>query len=239
LTEGNENNYYTLIYPFISLFGGLIGCKVAHGWGGLKSYFGKTLYLFSFGLLLQFLGQVIYAYYIYILNVAIPYPSLGDIGYFGSVIFYILALLSLANILAVRINFSTINGKIQVVLIPFVLLTSSYVIFLDSYMFDPKSPIKTFLDFGYPFGQALYLSIALIIVFLSRNTLGGIMKKPLLFLLFALVVQYASDFMFLYQVSNETWYVGGPNDFLYALSYFLMTIALTLIGKKLIDIKSK
>lgn len=238
LTDSNENNFYTLAYCFISLFGGIIGCKAAYDWGGFKSSFGKTLYLFSLGLLLQFFGQVAYSFYIYILKVEVPYPSFGDIGYFGSVLIYIAALISLAKVLAVRLNFSSIHGKLQVVLIPLALLVISYFIFLDGYIFDWNHPVKVFLDFGYSFGQAFYLSLALIILLLSRNTLGGIMRKPLLFLIFALTVQYVSDFMFLYQAKNETWYVGGPNDFLYSISYFLMTLALTSIGQKLTDLRS-
>ena len=100
LTEGQENNIYTLIYPALALIGGIIGCNAAQNWGGLKSSFGKAIYFLSFGLLAQFIGQAIYAYYIYVLHVEVPYPSFGDIGYFGSVLLYIVALFYLARIVA-------------------------------------------------------------------------------------------------------------------------------------------
>ena len=61
---------------------------------------------------------------------------------------------------------------------------------------------------------------------LSKNVLGGIMKKPILFLIFALVVQYLSDFMFLYQANAGTWNAGELNDLLYSVSYFFMAVAL-------------
>ena len=56
------------------------------------------------------------------------------------------------------------------------------------------------------------------------------MKKPILFLIFALIFQFISDFTFLYQSNQGSWYVGGLNDYMYLLSYFLMTIALINIG---------
>jgi hypothetical protein len=91
-------------------------------------------------------------------------------------------------------------------------------------------PFKVVLDFGYPLGQAIYVSIAMLTLIISRKALGGIMREPMAFLLIALVVQYLSDFMFLYQVSNEQWYVGGLNDYMYLISYFLMTLGLIQLG---------
>jgi hypothetical protein len=61
---------------------------------------------------------------------------------------------------------------------------------------------------------------------LSRKVLGGIMRIPILYLLIALIAQYLSDYIFLYQFNAGNWYVGGLNDFMYLLSYFLMAIGL-------------
>lgn len=229
LTEGVENNIYTLSYPFLSLLGGIIGIISAKKWGGLKSLFGKSIYFFSFGLLAQFFGQLLYSYYIYIENIQVPYPSLGDVGYFGSVIFYIFAVLTLGRVIAVRMSLQKIGDGLKAFLLPCILLVASYFFFLQGYTFDWSQPTKIILDFGYPFGQALYVSLAIVVLFLSRSTLGGLMKNPIRFLILALLVQYACDFMFLYQSSRGTWYVGGVNDFLYSVSYFLMTLALVYI----------
>ena len=43
LTEGTENNAFTLIYPWLSLVGGIFGLYASRQWGGLKSAFGKCL----------------------------------------------------------------------------------------------------------------------------------------------------------------------------------------------------
>ncbi len=230
LQEGLYNNIYTLSYPLLSLLGGIIGLIAAYKWGGMRSVFGRSILFFALGLFAQFFGQVMYSYYIYIQGIEVPYPSWGDLGYFGSVIFYILGIVALGRVLAIRVNTKTILSKLIAFVIPALVLVVSYFFFLKGYEFDWTQPLKVFLDFAYPLGQALYVSIALMVLLLSRKMLGGMMRGPLRFLIFALAIQYLCDFMFLYQVSKGTWYVGGINDFLYSLSYLVMTLALTYIG---------
>ena len=89
------------------------------------------------------------------------------------------------------------------------MLAVGYFLFLQGYEFDWSDPLKVFLDFGYPFGQAIYVSIAILTYLLSRGILGGIMKGKILFILFALCMQFLSDYTFLYQSSKGTWSVGG------------------------------
>ena len=65
------------------------------------------------------------------------------------------------------------------------------------------------------------------------------MRLPILLFLGALVLQYLSDFSFLYQASAGTWYAGGWNDFLYLISYLAMTVALLFVGHTLEKIKAR
>ena len=221
----------------MSLFGGIIGLAISKNWGGLKSLLGKSLVFFSFGLLAQFFGQAAYAYLIYIKKIAVPYPSIGDLGYFGNIIFYIIALVYLGKVIKIKNKFISIHTQFLAFFIPIVLLIGSYLFFLQGYFFDWSNPIKVILDFGYPLGEAIYVSMALIVLILSISMLGGMMKKPTLFLVFTLVIQYFCDFMFLYQSNKGEWYVGGINDYLYFVSYFCMTIAIICIGSMFYHIK--
>lgn len=240
LETGIENNAFTLIYPWLSLFGGILGLFIAKKWGGFKSYLGSSLSFFSLGLLAQFFGQVCYAYNIYIRLIEVPYPSVGDIGYFGSVILYIIATYYLGQSAGAKFNLKNYKGRALAILIPALMLILSFSIFLKDYVPDSGQWMKTFLDFGYPLGQAIYVSFALLAFLLSRQMLGGIMRKPILFLIFALIIQYISDFTFLYQVNRNSWYVGGVNDYMYLVSYFFMTLSLIYIGNafKIIQAKS-
>ena len=117
------------------------------------------------------------------------------------------------------------------------MLIISYIIFLRNYEFDWTNKIKIFLDFGYPLGQAIYVSLAVLTLILTAKVLGGIMKKPVILFLVALIMQYVSDFNFLFQANNGSWYVGGIGDFLYMLSYLLMTLSIIQIGYSLRSLK--
>lgn len=224
-------------YGVLALIGGIAGIGIARAWGGFKSLTGKALMFFSLGLLAQALGQAVYSVYFFWLGEEVPYPSLGDIGYFGSVLLYIYGIYCLAKVSGARISLKTFSNKIIALLIPAVLLVSSYYIFLKDYEVDWSSPLTVLLDFGYPLGQAVYIAIAVLAFLLSRKILGGIMRGRVLLLLFALLVQYIADFVFLYQASHETWVAGGSDDFIYLLAYFSMAMALLWIGKAYNEIR--
>lgn len=241
LIIGNENIRYDTFFDFgglyglVALLGGIWGIRVARKWGGVKSVMGKAILMFSFGLLAQEFGQVTYALYNDLYKTPGPYPSLGDIGFFGSIPLYIYGILLLAKASGVKIGLKSFESKLQAIIIPLVMLVVAYFLFLQGYEFDWTNPIKVFLDFGYPMGQAIYISIALLTYLLSRNILGGIMKGKILFILFALCIQFLSDYTFLYQSSRGTWSVGGINDYMYLVAYFFMTLGLlqlnTVLGK--------
>ena len=197
---------------------------------------GRALILFSLGLFAQEFGQLSYSYYIYYLHQEVPYPSVGDIGYFGSIPLYIAGAWLLAHASGVKLSLRSVSSKIWAILIPFVMLLLSYSFFLREYQVDFSQPIKLFLDFGYPLGEAIYISIALLTYILSRRLLGGILRSRILFILFAMLVQYSADFMFLYQAQYQTWYAGGLNDLVYFTAYVALSLALLefdVLGKKL------
>ena len=217
---------FSATYGLMALFGGVVGLKVSRRWGGYKSLIGKSVFFMSLGLLAQEAGQLTYSGYTYIAHREIPYPSLGDIFYFGSVILYILAAWSLVKALSTKT--ATRNSKYLVLalIVPATLLGFSYYIFLRGHNYDFSHPLTVFLDFGYPMGQAIYVSLAIMALILSVRYLGGIMKPVILFVIFALVFQYVADFGFLYQVSRETWKTAGTNELIYLISYFVMTLSL-------------
>ena len=217
-------------YQVIALWGAVCGLLISQYWGGGKSVFGRSVMAFSLGLLFQVFGQSVYSYYNLYAQIQAPYPSVGDIGFFGSIPPYIYGAYLLARVSGIKVSLKSFGKKIQAFLIPLVALVLSYIIFLKGYQFDFSQPIKIFLDFGYPLGQAIYVSIAILTLLLSREILGGIMRGPVILFLSALIFQYICDYNFLYQASRGTWLVGGYGDYLYASSYFLMTTALLYVG---------
>ncbi len=218
-------------YFIVSVYGGIIGLFISQKWGGYKSLLGKTILVLSIGLLLQSFGQIYSSAYVYLMDVeSPPYPAIGDIGFFGSVLVYAYGVILLSKLSGFNFSIKKIHNKIWAFVIPTGMLVISYLMFLKGYEFTEVSNIQILLDFGYPLGQAFYVSIAILSLLVSRDLLGGILRKPILFLIFALILQSFSDFVFLKQAIAGTWYVGNFNDYLYLISYFVMTVSLIQLG---------
>ena len=80
---------YSDTYGVIALWAGIIGFISMGKFGYLKSAIGQFIFLFSLGVLFQFIGQVINSYYRVILEIEAPYPSFADLFYFLSIPIYI------------------------------------------------------------------------------------------------------------------------------------------------------
>lgn len=216
-------------YQIIAWFGALCGLYFANLWGGTKSVVGRANIAFTLGLLGQSFGQSVFSYF-YFQGIEVPYPSIADIGFFGSIPFYIYGVFLLAQLSGARFSFKSNYNKTIAIVLPLLILIASYFVFLKDYVFDWTQPLTIILDFGYPFGQAIYISIAITAYLFSKSYLGGIMRKPILFFILALFIQYIADYVFLFQVSRGT-YVGGLGvDYLYLLAYFMMTYSLIKLG---------
>lgn len=224
-------------YQILAWFGAIMGLVYSRRWGGLKSMVGKVMLAFSFGLIFQSFGQTTYSLYVYALHMPIPYPSIGDVGFFGSIPFYFYGAFLLAKIAGAKAVLRSYSHQLLAIVVPIALLCLSSFFFLQGYVFDNTQPLKTFLDFGYPLGQALYVSMALLAFLLSRNILGGMMRLPLLFFILALISQYLSDFTFLYEASKDIYYSGSFVDFMYMFSYLIMSIALIHAGNMFTKVK--
>lgn len=230
--EGDQTTWFLLLYPIVTVIGGVYGLIFAKKWGGFKSIFGGSIALFSLGLLAQTAGQYLYNYYQIYLGIDAPYPSIGDFFYFSSVILYIIAAYKLIKVSGFRLSIISFTGKLKAVVIPALILFGSYWLLLRDYEFSEATPLIIFLDFGWLIGNALYVGIAILALLISKNILGGLMRTPIMLLIVALVIQFLADFLFSYQVSGEivTYYPAGPNDYLYFFGYFAMTYALFAIG---------
>jgi len=224
--ESASRNLFSYTYGLIALWGGVVGLWVSRKWGGYKSVVGRAILMFSLGLLAQEFGQATYSIYDAFLNVEIPYPSIGDVGWFLTIPFYFYGAWLLGKASGTKISLKTLGGKLLAFLVPVAMLAVTYFVFLREYQLDWTQPLVTFFDFGYPLGHATYISMAILAFFLSRKFLGGVMKNIILLVLLAMALQYLGDFTFLYQVITETFYWGGLYDYFFLLSYTVMTVSL-------------
>lgn len=224
--ETDENYLFGFLYPLIALIGSIAGFISSKKWGGSKSLIGRGIIFFSLGLFGLWFGQTVWSYYNLIARVPVPYPSIADIGYFSIIPLYGYGMYCFGKASGIKFSLKSIGGKIIVVLIPIIMVAISYFLFLRNLAPDFSDPLKTFLDFGYPGGEAITISIALLTYFLSRNILGGKMRSRILYIIFALVVQYVTDYLFLYRASAGTYYNAGVVDLMYTASFTVMAIGL-------------
>jgi hypothetical protein len=225
---------FSALYGLTALFAGVYGLFAARSWGYWSSDVGKAIILLSVGLLLQEFGQLSFSYMHLVQGIEVPYPSIPDIGFFGTVPMYIAGALYLAKGLGVLRIIKKYPLKLALgILIPLIALSCSYGLFLSSYDFADKDALTVFLDFGYPLGQAIYVSIALVTVFSVSGILGGALKWPIILLMVGFMAQYAADFNFLYQVQHETWATGAYGDYLYLFAYFVMGVSLPALNRGL------
>src|SRR3989344_3665206 len=231
LTEGSINNAYGVLYPLISLIGGLYGIfVVSRIWGGLQSVMGRGVLFLSFGLLAEVFGQWAWSYYTMIQGVEVPYPSIADVGYFAIIPLYSYAMYNFAKASGIRFGLRTFFAKLQALLIPVIMVAAAYFFFLRDIQVDWSDPIRTFLDFGYPGLEPIAVSIGILTYSLSRNILGGIMRSKILYIIFALVFQFITDYTFLYQVGVGTYYNAGLVDLMYTTSFMIMAIGILLFS---------
>ncbi len=231
-TDPESASHYAFgaLYGIMALWGGISGISIALKWGGVKSLMGKAVLLLASGLLFQEFGQIVFSYYNIILKVQVPYPSVADIGFFGNIPLYAMGVILLGEASNIRFSLKKISSKLQAITIPALLLTISYWFFLRSLEVDWTNKLKVFLDFGYPLGQATYISLALLTYTLTHGILGGVMKKKIFIIVLAFVAQYIADYNFLFQSSRGTWVNGGYGDYLYFIAYFVMTLGLLQLG---------
>lgn len=220
---------WTVSYQITAFFGGISGLVIARKWGGFKSTMGRAILMFSVGLLCQNLAQSAGSYLVWTTG-TVPYPSLSDVGAFGALIFYAVAVIFLAKASGAHVSLRSYKGKLIAVLVPILFLSASFAIFLRAYQYDWSQPLTTFLDIGYPLGEAFYVSMAMLAYLLSRKLLGGIMKVPIIFFIAALIAEYVADFLFLYDSHAGTYVNGGLNDLLFVVSYSLMAISIIQLG---------
>lgn len=218
--------YFSDTYGIIALFGGIFGVSLAKSWGYFKSHVGTSITLLSLGLLAQFLGQLSYSILFYAYGIENAYPAFGEAFFVVSVPLYIVGSYYIAKAAGFHTSLESQRNRIIALITPIVVLIFSYVFFLRTYDFNSNPLLNTIIEIYYPLGQSLFLSMSLVALITTRKYLGGVMRRPVLFVLLALVFQYLADSMFIYETLHEIWGAGSLSALMFVISYSLMSLAL-------------
>lgn len=229
---GISADNFTDTYGVTALLGAVLGLVMARKWGGFKSKFGGAISFFALGMGLQFLGQFIYTLYYLIGNIEAAFPSVGDIPYMLSNVFYIVAVWKLLSVLCYPRKFYKPLWVVAVAVVGTgAVLYAMTVGFLQIAATDDRGVIYQILNIAYPLVQSIYFFLGLIALLQSRLLVGAKMFQAVSLMTVALLVQFVADFIFLYKSYHETWQPAGTSDLLYLLAYALMGISIIMIER--------
>src|SRR3989344_6545223 len=174
--KGSREGFYNYLYSFliglVPLFAGIIAMKKAHIWDGFKTTIGKAVFFIGLGIFCWGAGEMVWSYYNFFIGVAIPYPSLADIFYAPSILFYGLGIVYLSGATGAKFGLKNTYAKVFVILAPIIILIVSYYLLVvvarsGVLLSENEGPLKVILDIIYPLGDFLGLLAGVIISGLS------------------------------------------------------------------------
>jgi hypothetical protein len=211
----------------IPLIGGVLGLFKSRIWGGFNSYVGRALLFISIGGICWGSGQMFWSlYYNIFTNVAIPYPSLADVGYSLSFPSLALGLISLSKATGARFSLKHPAGKIVALLVTAIGAVVAYyllvVVARGGVISSNTDSLKIFFDFAYPLGDLTIFLSSLLVYGLSFKYLGGRYKFPIISILLGQLVLFFGDFSFSYTTTVGTYYNGHWVDMILPTAWMLI-----------------
>lgn len=229
LTAGTLNYLYSFLFGLIPLVGGAIAMARSRIWG--NSAMGKAVFFTGLGLFLWGVGETIWSYYNFVLNVPAPYPSLADLFFAPSIFFYGLGAFYLAKVTGAKYGLRSPIAKVFLIVAPIVVFVVSYHFLVTVarggvLIPEEETLLKAILDIAYPLGDFLSLTIAIMVSSLSFKYFGGIYKMDIFSILLGLGVMFVADCVFSYTTTVGTYYNANFGDLLLTTGLFLITFGI-------------
>lgn len=227
-TDGIINYLFSFLFGLTPLVGGLIALYKSKIWGGMKSAVGKSTFFIALGITFWGIGEAIWSYYNFVLNVPAPYPSFADFGFAPSIFFYGLGALYLSKATGAKYGLRSTIARGFAIVAPFVILAFSYYLLVTVarggvLIPEGDTDLKAIFDIVYPVGDFVGLAIAVIVSGLSFKYLGGKYLIDILSILAGLGTMFIADTIFSYTTTVGTYYNANFGDLILATGMFLLT----------------
>lgn len=236
ITDLPVNLVYSFSNGFLATAAGVMGLLISRHWGGSKSAVGKAVLLISLGTTSWGFGTLTWSFYNFVLNIPVPYPSWADLGYALAVPLWTIGVFYLSKATGAKFSLRHLHGRLMLFFLPLLAAIASYY-FL--YVIARKSSfeveggiLKIFLDFYYPLGDWIILTVAFLVFGLSLQYLGGRFRWPVMITLLGFVFMFISDFMFSYTTTVESYYNGHLVDLLFTVAIFVISLGITSFDTK-------
>jgi len=227
ITDLPINLLYSFSNGFLATTAGVMGILISKHWGGTKSAVGLAILFISLGTASWGLGTLTWSFYNFALHVEVPYPSWADLGYVLAVPLWTIGVFYLSKATGVKFSLRQLHGRLMLILLPVLAAIVSYyflyVIARESSFVVEGGLLKIFLDFYYPLGDWVILTVAFLVFGLSLKYLGGRFRWPVMIILLGFVLMFISDFTFSYTTTIESYYNGHLVDLFFTIALFVIS----------------
>jgi len=192
-------------------------------WESWRSRLSKIWICFTLGMIFWFLGETVWAIYVLILNVEIPYPSIADafwlMGYFP---------LFIAIHLYIRLFRHALSKKMYTISAAVVSLVSIAILaILAPPIIAAEEDVLTLsISLAYPALDLILFSEAILGVLIFTVTrLKGKIGAAWFFINAGIFMNVVGDILFSYATSQNTYSNGHPLDLFFYWGYILFALA--------------
>jgi len=196
-------------------------------WGGLGSKLTQVWVCFAIGIFFWFLGELTWAIYALILNIAIPYPSVADAFWLTGYSLLLLALTAYLWLVKPALSKTVLAAASTIVLILGLLF--SYFLVAPALMQETNLTTKT-IDVAYPILDFILLMLAITgLIVLAKSRVA----KSWILLNTGILMTAIGDSLFSYATAHNTYYEGHPLELFFHFGYLLFILAFYIHTKTL------
>jgi hypothetical protein len=214
---GPLSNFLPAVCAFAAFLSSL-SCMRRYGFS-LRSNFEAVWFLFTLGTGLWVFAEGFWAFYYFVLGIAVPYPSLADIFYIGGYFPMLAGLIGYLQTFRVALTKRRIGFAVCVI---GAAVAIAMVFILPVELGQDLTAVGFLTDMIYPFLDMALLSLAVLSLAIFIG--GSIAKWWMIFGVGAALYVIADEF-FLYQVANGTYYNGSVDDLFFLLGYLTFALA--------------
>jgi hypothetical protein len=209
------------VLPTAFVGNALFSCLLClHKYGlSMKKRFDAVWPLFAFGFLMWVIAEATWAWYYFVLQVDVPFPSFADIFYLGGYFPIILGAVIYLDAFKVAMSRRRLTFALAATLAA-VALCMAFVLPIEVTSTSGLGSALT--DIMYPVLDLVLVGVSIFGFVIFH---GGRLAKWWLLFGGAATLYVIADELFLYQTSIGTYYNGGIDDLIFLLGYLTFSLA--------------
>ena len=223
-----SNALFGFAYAFLPIIAGFFGINSAYKWGGVKSSMGKALFYMAFGLITWGIGNMIWAFYVIVLHVEVPYPSFADVLYMMSWPLWGIGIYHISRAAGISFQMRKRSTLVQLITLPILMIAFSFyliIVVARSGTLMGQDGFKIFFDLGYPFLDAVLVAEIFLMFGLTFKQVQKRYRAPLIILVLGILTNYVADFVFSYVTTKGLFFDGSYYDLLFPSAMLLIGVA--------------